>query len=125
VLDQQGRVLAGPRDGAGALVATAAYLREHPPPPEFTAYPGSNTTLAVVATDFALSRVDLHAVARQAMSAVVRRISPANTEYDGDLVFACSTGGEPERVTPAERLRIGLAAEWALAQAIERAVKCR
>ncbi|UCF18545.1 MAG: P1 family peptidase [Gemmatimonadota bacterium] len=123
VLDREGRIIAGARGGDGAFADTAAYLRDRGAPPGFGSQAGTNTTLGVVATDAPLSRVDLQAVARQAMNAVVRRISPANTEYDGDLVFACSTADEVEPITPEGRLRIGLRAEWALARAIERAVR--
>jgi L-aminopeptidase/D-esterase-like protein len=122
VLDESGQVIAGARDESGRLVDTAAYFREQGPPPRFAAHPGTNTTLAVVATDFPLSRTDLGAVARGAMNALARRIAPAGTQFDGDLVFACSTGGEPRRVTPAQLLRLTLCAEWALGRAIGRAV---
>ncbi len=122
VLDESGNIIAGARDESGEFVDTATYLRERGPPPGFLARPGTNTTLAVVATDHPLSRSDLGSMARQAMNAMVRRISPANTQYDGDLVFACSTGSESREVPPAELLRVGLCAEWVLAWAIERAV---
>jgi L-aminopeptidase/D-esterase-like protein len=122
VLDESGNIIAGARDESGEFVDTATYLRERGPPPGFLARPGTNTTLAVVATDHPLSRSDLGSMARQAMNAMVRRISPANTQYDGDLVFACSSGPEAREVPPAELLRVGLCAEWALARAIERAV---
>lgn len=123
VLDARGGIIAGARDEKGTFLDTAAYLREQGPPPRSAAAPGTNTTLAVVATDYPLNRADLGTVARQAMNAVVRRISPANSVFDGDVVFACSTGPDPAEVSPAVVLRIGLCAEWALAQAIERAVR--
>ncbi len=123
VLDGAGRIIAGARDAAGAFVDTAAYLRENPPPRRFPSRPGTNTTLAVVATDHPLSRLQLLYVARQAMNGIVRRISPANTQFDGDLVFAVSTAPAVEEPAPSELLRVGLCAEWALAEAIERAVK--
>ncbi len=123
VLNERGEIIAGAREESGAFVDTAAYLVQHGAPPRSTPHPGTNTTLAVVATDYPLSRTDLGTVARQAMNATVRRIAPANTQFDGDLVFACSTGRDPAEAAPAALLRIGLIAEWVLAQAIERAVK--
>jgi L-aminopeptidase/D-esterase-like protein len=122
VLDAAGNIIAGARDAGGSFVDTAAYLREQGPPPRFAARAGTNTTLAVVATDYPLFRADLQAVARQAMNAVVRHTAPANTQFDGDLVFACSSGADPSAVAPAHLLRVGLCAEWALGRAIERAV---
>ena len=121
VLDAGGQIVAGARDEAGEFLDTAACLRERPPP-RFAAEPGTNTTLAVIATDLPLSRADLQVIARQAMNAIVRHISPANTQFDGDLVFACSTAASLKEYTAGERLRFGLVAEWALARSIERAV---
>jgi L-aminopeptidase/D-esterase-like protein len=123
VLDRGGEIIAGARDEQGAFLDTADYLRRHSPPPGFDAQPGTNTTLAVVATDYPLGRTQLQAVARQAMNALVRRLSPANSQFDGDLVFACSTAEAAIEPAPAQLLRVGLCAEWALAQAIERAVR--
>jgi L-aminopeptidase/D-esterase-like protein len=123
VLDERGNILAGARDERGEFVDTAAYVREHGTPGRFAAHPGGNTTIGVVATDLPLSRTDLQAVARQATNAIVRRITPACTQLDGDLVFACATGPDPEAIAPQGLLRIGLMAEWVLARAIERAVR--
>jgi L-aminopeptidase/D-esterase-like protein len=122
VLDGRGTIVAGARDPHGAFVDTAAYLRERGIPPRTAPQPGTNTTLGVVATDIPLSRTDLAAVAGQAMNAIVRHIAPANTQFDGDLVFACSTAPEPGQVPAAELLRVAICAEWVLARAIERSV---
>jgi L-aminopeptidase/D-esterase-like protein len=125
VLDGSGRIIAGARDEDGEFIDTAAYIREQGSPPRFTGQPGTNTTLAVVATERPLSRVALQTLARQAMNAIVRRTSPANTQFDGDLVFACSTGAGSGDIAPVELLRLGLCGEWALERAIERAVGAR
>jgi L-aminopeptidase/D-esterase-like protein len=123
VVDERGRIIAGARDRNGDFVDTAAYLRDVGPPPRFVGNAGTNTTLAVVASDYPLGRTELQAVAQQAMNAIARRISPANSQYDGDLVFACSTGLGAGQVEPAQLLRLGVTAEWVLARAIERAVR--
>ena len=125
ILNRAGRIIAGARGEDGELVDTRAYLMDHEPPPRFAARAGSNTTLAVVATDCPLSKTALRTVARQAMNAIVRRTSPANTQFDGDVVFAASTGKGPEVLGAAETLRIGLCAEAALEEAILRAVNGR
>lgn len=103
VVDAAGQVLAGARGEDGAHMETAAALREGRLPPGFTEEaeadddpgggPAENTTLGVVATDAPLTRTQLQMVARQAMNGIVRRISPACTPFDGDMVFALSTGG--------------------------------
>ncbi len=125
VLDAKGEIIAGARDASGRFVGTAAYIRERGTPPGREPKFNANTTLGVVATDLPLSRVDLQAVARQAMNAISQRISPACTPFDGDLVFACSTAADPEPLAPTRLLRVGLCAERALAEAIERAVRSK
>jgi L-aminopeptidase/D-esterase-like protein len=122
VTDGRGAIIAGAKDERGDFVDSAAYLREHGTPANGPPSPGTNTTLAVVATDYPLTRTDLRAMARQAMNAVVRHLSPANSQFDGDLVFACSTGPDPAEASAIELLRVGLSAETALAGAIQRAV---
>lgn len=142
VVDGEGRILAGARDEAGGFLDTARALRAGRTPPGFgppaededgrggggrDAAGGGpaaeNTTLAVVATDAPLDRGRLRVVARQAMNGLVRRVRPAATTFDGDMVFALSTA--PEAVeTPAEEvLGVAARAEAALERAVERAVR--
>jgi L-aminopeptidase/D-esterase-like protein len=52
-----------------------------------------NTTLAVVVASVPLSRVALQQVAQAATAALHRRITPAGTTFDGDVVFALSPLG--------------------------------
>lgn len=120
VVDARGEIVAGARGDDGSFVGSAQYLRNEGLPPRFGGEAGGSTTLAVIATDHPLGRLDLRAVARQAMNAIVRRTSPANTQFDGDLVFAVSTAEDAHPVVPpAEVLRIGVCAEAALASAVE------
>lgn len=125
VLDGRGEILAGCRDERGDFLDTARALREGARPPGFSApEPGSNTTLGVVATDLPLERAQLQVVARLAMNAIVRRVSPANTPFDGDVVFAVSTAGDAAgRIGAEEVLVAGLRAQAALERAIERSVR--
>lgn len=51
-----------------------------------------NTTIAVVATDAALSPAACRAVASAAHDGLARSIRPAHTPVDGDTVFALATG---------------------------------
>ncbi|RMH17118.1 MAG: hypothetical protein D6701_07980 [Gemmatimonadetes bacterium] len=120
VLDAEGRVIAGARGEDGAFVDTARIMRDAAADDPLA---GANTTLAVVATDAPLTRVDLARVARVAATAMARRISPVHTPYDGDVTFALATG-EPERALDARlALALGVAARDALERAIERAVR--
>ena len=60
-----------------------------------------NTTIAVVATDAALSKAACKRVAVAAQDGLARTIRPAHTPLDGDTVFALSTGAV--EVEPASR----------------------
>ena len=63
-----------------------------------------NTTVAVVATDAALSPAACQQVARTAHDGLARSIRPAHTPVDGDMVFALATGAvevAPPADTPA------------------------
>lgn len=52
----------------------------------------TNTTLAVIATDAAVSRADLDRLCVRAHDAFSATIYPVHTRYDGDAVFAVSCG---------------------------------
>lgn len=129
VVDSAGRIIAGARQ-KGEFVDTARAIREgallagpsESAPGEGGPLPGTNTTLAVVATDAPLTKPALKAVARLATTALARRINPVNTPFDGDVTFAVSTAAEPKEVTPELVLTIGTMAAHALEVAIERAV---
>ena len=77
-----------------------------------------NTTLAVVATDAALTKAQCQRVAVAAHDGIARAVVPAHTPHDGDLVFAVSTGA----AAAGDVTLIGHAASLCLARAIARAV---
>lgn len=124
VLDSSGRIVAGSRGPDGAFLDTAAVLRAGDLPGSEMGKlgAGGNTTLAVVATDAPLSRVELGRVARVAANALARRISPVHTPFDGDVVFAVSSARDVEPVSSTEVAALGVAAQYALEEAIVRAV---
>jgi L-aminopeptidase/D-esterase-like protein len=121
ILDRQGRIVAGARDAAGEFADSVRLARAGAGLPLGSA--PSNTTLAVVATDAALDRTALQALARAGSSAIARRTAPAHTPFDGDVVFAVSTAAHPRTTPPGLRLALGAAAADVLGEAIERAVK--
>jgi L-aminopeptidase/D-esterase-like protein len=83
--------------------------------------PGANTTIAVVATDASLDKSGCRRLAIMAQDGLARAIRPVHTPFDGDTVFALSTGrGSP--VEPAALARLGSAAADCLARAVMRAV---
>ncbi len=82
---------------------------------------GANTTIAVVATDAALDKPGCRRLAVMAQDGLARAIRPIHTPFDGDSVFALSTGAGPQ-VEPATLLRLGAAAADCLARAVMRAL---
>jgi L-aminopeptidase/D-esterase-like protein len=117
VRDAQGKIIAGARNGAS--FADSSVLLAGGPPPAFDRLQMQNTTLAVVALNATLSRADLGAVAEAAGAGLHRRITPAGTAYDGDVVFALA----PLSGEPTDPVTAGVVASAALEQAIERAVR--
>lgn len=80
----------------------------------------ANTTIAIVATDAALTKTQCHRLAVAAHDGIARAVVPAHTPHDGDLVFAVSHGGRP--ATETDIFLIGVAAAHCLTRAIARAV---
>ncbi len=87
-----------------------------------------NTTIAVVATDAALSPAGCRRVAVAAHSGLSRTIRPCHTPLDGDTVFVLATGAievPPDPLTPASMspetpliTAVGAAAADCLASAV-------
>jgi L-aminopeptidase/D-esterase-like protein len=75
-----------------------------------------NTTIAVVATDAALSKAACKRVAVAAQDGLARTIRPAHTPLDGDTVFALSTGAV--EIAPASDTPAAMSPETKLATAV-------
>jgi L-aminopeptidase/D-esterase-like protein len=73
-----------------------------------------------VSTNAALDRVQLEGVARAASAALFRRITPAGTTFDGDVVFATAPLEGGVAASPAQ---VEVLAVRALEIAIERGVR--
>jgi len=80
---------------------------------------GGNTTIAVVATGAALDKGGCRRLAIMAQDGLARAIRPLHTPFDGDTVFALSTGAGPVPA-PEQLLRLGSAAADCLARAVMR-----
>lgn len=99
----QGKILAGVRDRTNGGFADAMKLmreeriqrmlktQQSSSPTDMV----SNTTLAVVATNAALTKAEATRMAQMAQDAFPRAIRPIHTPFDGDTVFALSTGQHP------------------------------
>ncbi|MGC9027530.1 MAG: P1 family peptidase [bacterium] len=55
-----------------------------------------NTTLVVVVTDAYFDKSALRVIAKMASAGIARTLSPAGASFDGDVIFAISTGNKRE-----------------------------
>lgn len=112
-----GKIIAGARRSAESMEfadgARVMKMRTLQPPAG-----RENTSLVVVATNAALTKVEANKLAQLASLGMARTIDPVNTMNDGDLVVALSTG---EKKAPIDAL--GVAAAEAVAESILRAVR--
>jgi L-aminopeptidase/D-esterase-like protein len=114
-----GKVVAGVRTADGKALAdarallTSGALRQ-------PARIGENTTLAVVATNAALTKTQATKVAEMAHDGFARAIYPSHTMGDGDIIFAIATGAQ--QGTP-DVSRVGALAAQVVADAIVRAAR--
>jgi L-aminopeptidase/D-esterase-like protein len=84
---------------------------------------GANTTIAIVATDAALTRAEATRLAIMAADGMARAIRPVHTPFDGDTVFAVSTGKVAAGANRSAMLAmLGSLAADCLARAIGRAI---
>jgi D-aminopeptidase len=83
---------------------------------------GEATTIAIVATDAALTQAQAQRMATAAQDGMARAIVPSHTPLDGDLVFAAATGARAMQDPLRDTFQIGHAAACVLARAIARAV---
>ena len=81
-----------------------------------------NTTLAVIATDAALTKPQAKRLAIMASAGLTRAIYPAFSPLDGDIVFAASTGERELGDIVHDLAELGAIAANCLARAVARAV---
>ena len=110
-----GQIVAGARLPGGGW-ANSAHLLVYGAP-QAGASP-SNTVIGVIATNAKLDKAQATKVAQMAHDGLARAARPAHTMYDGDTVFALSTGEVQADVT-----RVGQAAADIMVEAILRAVR--
>jgi L-aminopeptidase/D-esterase-like protein len=117
-----GRVVAGVRTADGKGFADArVMLRSGAVGRPLAARPVENTTIGVVATNAALTKVQALKVAQMAHDGYARAISPVHTPGDGDTIFAIATGTIPGEVEDGRMGIIGALAAEVMADAIVRA----
>jgi D-aminopeptidase len=84
--------------------------------------PIANTTIAIVATDAALSKAQCRRLAVAAQDGLARALSPAHALVDGDIVFAIATGRVPVEDPIIDAMHLGHAAAVCLSRAVARGV---
>lgn len=114
VIDPQTQqVIAGARNPLGGYIFSS---------------PFGNTTIAVIATNAALSKEEANKVAQMAHNGLAQTLRPAHTMFDGDTVFALALGGREDRQSDPDSAAvqtsmIGAAAATVLARAIVKAAR--
>lgn len=111
-----GKIVAGVRKSRDSMEFADAeqVMRRTPPAPLVR----QNTTLAVVATNARLNKVEATKLAQFASLGMARAIYPVNTLNDGDVTFALSLGDKRANLNV-----LGSAAAESMVQAILRAVR--
>ena len=119
IIDSEtGKILAGARTQDGKSLANS--LEQMKKGNTGIAKPSlEDTTIGVVATNVSLTKAEACKVAQMAHDGLARSINPVHTTYDGDTLFAVSTGLETSR---ANLTLIGSLAAEVVAKAVRRAV---
>lgn len=111
-----GQVIAGCRAANGrGFVDLVEWYRAGSPVEE------SNTTIGVIATNVAFSKAQMKKIAQMGHDGMARAINPIHTPWDGDTLFALSTGEIAGSIPDVGA--IGAMAAQAVSEAILRAVK--
>ncbi|GAB1531315.1 hypothetical protein YSY22_27370 [Brevibacillus formosus] len=103
-----GEILAGARGEDGNIRDSLSWLIDTATPPVPA---GTNTTIAVVASNANLNKVQANKVAQMAHNGLAKMIHPVHTMSDGDTIFAIATGGVDASVNLVGTLSVEVLAE--------------
>ena len=81
-----------------------------------------NTTIAVVATDAALTKAEAKRLAIMAADGFAKALRPTHAAFDGDTIFAAATGRAGKTPSAYDLVEIGTLAADCVARAIARGV---
>ena len=84
--------------------------------------PAQNTTIGIIATDARLDKAQCQRLAVAAHDGFARALVPSHTPFDGDLIFALSTGACDLDNPMTDAVALGHAAATVMARAIGRGV---
>lgn len=83
-----GEVLAGVRNDEGQISEGLSWMINQE---AISIFPGTNTTIGVVASNANLTKAQVNKVASMAHDGLARTIYPVHTMHDGDSIFALAT----------------------------------
>jgi L-aminopeptidase/D-esterase-like protein len=115
---QTGAILAGVRNLAADEPADTLAVMRSMVGKAALSFASSNTVIGVVATNARLTKEQANKVAQMAQDGIARAVRPAHTLFDGDTLFALSTGSKRADIN-----LIGAYAAEVVAQAIVRAAR--
>lgn len=119
IRNARNELIAAGRGPDGKFVDSLRYLADGGAPLGDPERLNRNTTLAVIATNADLDRVQLQALAQSGSDALARRITPYGTLFDGDVIFAVSTATEKAK----SALQVEAIAGLVVPEAVERSVR--
>ncbi len=87
VIDEKGKIIAGARTKDNKFIAAEnRKTRFQPPDIGFS----ENTVLSVILTNAKIDKLQAYIISKKAFNGLARAIIPANTNYDGDIIFTFS-----------------------------------
>ena len=110
-----GELLAGPQSTNSKELLSTVELMQHGF--DEASLLGSNTTLGAIATNADLNKAQVNKVAQMAHDGLARTINPCHTMYDGDTIFAMSSGDKKSDIST-----IGAIGAEVMADAVIRAI---
>jgi len=87
IIDENGKIVAGARTKENEFIAAdSRKIRFQPPEVGFS----ENTVLSVILTNAKIDKLQSYIISKKTFNGMARAIVPANTNYDGDIIFTFS-----------------------------------
>ncbi len=106
-----GQRIAGARNKEGNILDIQALFLEQAE--HESTQPGTNTTIGIICCNAGLNKTQMNKIAQMAHDGLARTIYPVHTMYDGDTIFAATTGNVAATVNI-----VGMLAAEVMAQAV-------
>lgn len=84
IINEKGEIIAGAQNKNGKFIAANnSNIRFQPPEVGFS----ENTVLSVILTNAKIDKLQSYIMSKKSFNGMARAIIPANTNYDGDIIF--------------------------------------